>query len=242
MKALLLAAGRGTRLCPLTDERPKSMVEVCGRPILLKQIENLVDNGVSDITVIAGYKADVLSSRVKAEYPFVNIIVSTEYASTNNMVSATMGREAVAGGPFIMMNADVFLDGSVIAALLAHPDENAIVTDVGRYLEESMKVTEQGGRLTAISKTISEADALGSSIDVYRFSAEAGSAFFRACREYIDVKEERTLWSEVALNAILPHVRFTACPLIGRWVEIDNHEDLAYANRLFSNDISEVTA
>jgi choline kinase len=105
-----------------------------------------------------------------------------------------------------------------------------------------MKVAERGGRLTAISKTITKADALGSSIDVYRFSAEAGDAFFRACKEFIEVKRERNLWSEVALNAILPEVRFTACPLQGRWVEIDNHEDLAYANRLFSNDISEVTA
>lgn len=242
MKALLLAAGRGTRLCPLTDERPKSMVEVCGRPILLKQIENLVENGVTDITVIAGYRAEALASCVRAEYPQVSIIVNAEYATTNNMVSAYMGREAVGGGPFLMMNADVFFDGSVISALLSHPDGNAVVTDVGRYIGESMKVTERGGRLTAISKAISWEDALGSSIDVYRFSSEAGDAFFRACKKYIEVKRERNLWSEVALNAILPDVRFTACPLQGRWVEIDNHEDLAEANRLFSNEPSEVNA
>ena len=52
MKALILAAGLGTRLRPITDTRPKSMVEVNGKPILFKQIDNLLENGVEDITVV----------------------------------------------------------------------------------------------------------------------------------------------------------------------------------------------
>jgi len=47
-------------------------------------------------------------------------------------------------------------------------------------------------------------------------------------------KHERKLWSEVALNDILDDVEFAACPLCGRWVEIDNHEDLKIAEQLFS--------
>ena len=61
-KALILAAGLGTRLAPITNDRPKSLVSVNGKPILFKQIESLILNGIMDITIVSGYKADVLES------------------------------------------------------------------------------------------------------------------------------------------------------------------------------------
>lgn len=132
------------------------------------------------------------------------------------MYSAYLGRTAVEGNAFLMMNADVFYDASVIKALLACDAPNAIITDIGRYLEESMKVIEKSGRLVKISKAITQEEALGASIDVYKFSAEGGKAFFDKCREYIEENKELKMWSEVALNDILPAVEFKACPLVGK--------------------------
>ena len=237
MKALILAAGYGSRLAPLTDTLPKSLVPVNGKPILFKQIDNLYDCGVTDITVISGYRANMLEAAVHDRFRDVNIIESVDYRTTNNMYSAYLAREAMAGEPFLMMNADVFFDASVIEALLAFDAPDAIVTDIGFYLEESMKVIEdETGRLTHISKQITPEEALGASIDVYKFSAEGGAAFFRKCAEYIEEKRELKLWSEVALDGILSDVVFRACPLKGRWFEIDNHEDLAAAERIFADE------
>ncbi len=235
-KALILAAGLGTRLAPITNDVPKSLVPVNGKPILFKQIENLKENGIDDITIVSGYKADVLESRVHEVWPEIKIIESVDYATTNNMYSAYLGRTSVEGEAFLMMNADVYYDSSVIKALLSNDAENAIVTDIGRYLEESMKVVEQDGRLVKISKAITEEEALGASIDVYKFSKEGGEAFFDVCRKYIEEKKELKMWSEVALDEVLSegNVIFKACPLEGRWLEIDNHEDLAAAEELFS--------
>lgn len=234
MKALILAAGRGTRLAPLTDNRPKSLVEVNGHPILFKQIENLYQNGIYDITIVSGYRAEMFEKIVHGKYPEVHIIESVNYASTNNMYSAYIAREAVEGHDFVMMNADVFYDASVITALLAFSGINAIVTDIGKYMEESMKVVEREGRLIQIAKTVSAEEALGASIDVYKFSAGGGKAFLDKCAEYIEEKKEVKLWSEVALNDILAEIEFQACPLDGRWLEIDNHDDLVAAERLFA--------
>jgi choline kinase len=232
-KALILAAGLGTRLAPITDDRPKSLVPVNGKPILMKQIENLRENGITDITIVSGYKADILEQAVHSRFPEIKLIESRDYAATNNMYSAYLAREEMAQQSFLMMNADVFFDSSVVRALLDFPGENAIVTDIGRYLEESMKVVEKDGRLWEIAKTVSREDALGASIDLYKFSPEGGQAFFSKCREYIEEKGELRLWSEVALNEVLKQVPFSACPLSGRWLEIDNHEDLAAAEVLF---------
>ncbi len=236
MKALILAAGLGTRLSPITDSCPKSLVQVNGKPILLKQIENLLENSISDITIVSGYKADVLKNTVHALYPDINIIESVDYATTNNMYSAYLANKVLCGEEFLMMNADVFFDSSVITELLKHKGSNAIVVDIGNYIEESMKVVEKNGRLIEISKAITPENALGSSIDVYKFSKDAGKAFFEKCKEYIEENGELKKWSEVALNDILPEVEFSACPLVGRWLEIDNHDDLAAAEQLFSND------
>lgn len=235
MKALILAAGLGTRLAPLTNDKPKSLVEVNGMPILMKQIENLHENGIYDITIISGYKADILKKAVYERYSDIQIIESVNYATTNNMYSAYLAKDIVSGDPFLMMNADVFYDASIIKELLSFSAPNAIVTDIGTYLEESMKVVERNGRLVQISKTISPNDALGASIDVYKFSAKGGKAFFKKCAEYIEGKKELKMWSEVALNDILSEVEFKACPLNGRWLEIDNHDDLAAAEKLFKD-------
>ena len=236
IKALILAAGLGTRLRPITDDRPKSLVPVNGQPILLKQIDNLHRNGISDITIVSGYKAEILEKTVHEKYPEIQIIESVDYATTNNMYSAYLARKTMDGHDFLMMNADVFYDASVITALLSCDAPNAIVTDIGNYIEESMKVVEEEGRLVRISKAITPEEALGASIDVYKFSAEGGRAFFAKCAEYIEEKQELKMWSEVALNDILPEVEFKACPLRGRWLEIDNHDDLAAAEKLFAED------
>lgn len=235
MKALILAAGVGSRLAPLTDHLPKSLVEVNGTPILMKQIENLLACGITDITVVSGYLSPVLENAIRGKYPEITVLESVDYATTNNMYSAYLAREAMAGQGFLMMNADVFFDASVIRALMDCPYPNAIAVDAGRYTEESMKVSERKGKLTAIAKTIPPAQALGCSIDVYKFSAEAADAFFAKCEEYIDVRNDRRQWSEVALNDILAYVDFHACPVCGRWMEIDTPEDLTLARDLFAS-------
>ena len=235
MKALILAAGFGSRLAPITDNLPKSLVPVNGTPILFKQIDNLHENGIFDITVVSGYKAEVLQSAVLEKYSDIKIIESVDYATTNNMYSAYIAKDAIGEGEFLMMNADVFFDASVITSLLAFGNPDAIVVDIGRYIEESMKVVEKDGFLVEISKQISPERALGCSIDVYKFSKEGGQAFFNKCKEYIEQRNELKKWSEVALNDILPEQRFKACPLVGRWLEIDNHDDLEAAKSLFAN-------
>lgn len=236
MKALILAAGLGSRLAPITNDRPKSLVPVNGQPILMKQISNLYENGITDITIISGYKAEILENVVHSKYPEINIIYSVDYECTNNMYSAYLAKESMENESFLMMNADVFYDASVIESLINCKSPNAIVVDIGTYLEESMKVIEKDGRLTKISKAIKKSEALGASIDVYKFSAAAAAVFFEKCAEYIEIKKELKLWSEVALNDILSIIEFQACPLIGRWLEIDNLDDLAAAEKLFSCD------
>jgi L-glutamine-phosphate cytidylyltransferase len=233
MKALILAAGIGSRLRPITENRPKSMVEVNGVPIIFKQIDNLLKNNIHNITVVAGYKADMLISALNKSYPNIKVIINDNYEITNNMYSSYLAKEEMYNEDFLLMNADVFYDISIIEELVKDKYENSIVVEKGNYNDENMKVKCVDGRLIEISKQILKNDSYGVSIDVYRFSKEGSITFYEKIIDYIERKEEVNHWTEVALNDVLKEIHFKPCPIKGKWMEIDNFDDLKKAEIIF---------
>lgn len=105
MNAIILAAGLGTRLRPLTDDRPKCMVEVCGIPMVERQILFLHDVGITDITLVSGYKAERLEY-LKERYG-VDIVVNPKYDIVNNIYSMYVVKERF--GDTYILEGDVYM-------------------------------------------------------------------------------------------------------------------------------------
>lgn len=236
MKSVILAAGLGSRLSPITNEVPKCMVPVNGIRIIDKQIDNLTKNGINDIAVVAGYKSDILVQHIRNNYPFVHVIENPDYSATNNMYSLYLSSDFVKNEEFILMNGDVYFDSNVIAGLLLMKG-SAIACDKKQFIEESMKVTVSNGVVNHISKKINESDAFAVSIDVYKISKESGTALFDNIKTTIEIENDRNSWTEVALDQIFNKTTFIPYIIEGRWFEIDNFEDLSNAEKLFENDI-----
>lgn len=236
MKAVILAAGLGSRLRPITDNVPKCMVPVNGIKIIDKQINNLLRNKVTDICIIAGYKADVLSTYLKSKFPFVTIIENKRYSETNNMYSLYLAKEFVGGNEFLLMNADVYFDSNVLTGLLKDENVSKIACDKRQFLEESMKITVNNGIINHISKQITESEHYAVSIDVYRISTQDSKVLFREIYDTIEVQKNENSWTEVALDKVFNQTKFYPYEIEGRWFEIDNHEDLAKAELVFKND------
>ena len=236
MKAIILAAGLGSRLRPITDNLPKCMVPVNGQPIINKQISNLLENGFQeeDIIVVGGYKSEILEEYLKNNFRKVKYINNTRYAETNNMYSLYLAMKKIGEVPFLLMNADVFYDSSVISGLLKCEADNAIAADRTQYIEESMKVcTDEDNKISHISKAIPEDEHYAVSIDVYKISAEAAKRLIEIVKEFIEIKRDENSWTEVALDQILDSCMFKPYVIDARWVEIDNHYDLKLAESLF---------
>lgn len=233
MKAVLLAAGLGTRLRPITNGVPKCMVPVNGMPIIEKQILNLVENGVKDIYVVAGYKREVLKAFLNEKYPFVHVIENEVYDTTNNMFSLYMTMEFVRGAEFLLMNSDVFHDANIESGLINSKETNMVACEYGRYIEESMKITVENGVIQHISKQITPEEAYATSIDVYKIGVEAGNILFDMCIDIIEKQGNCNSWTEVALDQIFSKIEFNPYIIEGRWFEIDNHDDLTAAEELF---------
>ena len=235
MKAIILAAGIGSRLRPFTEKIPKCMVEVNNVKIIEKQISNLLINGIklADIVVVVGYKNQIIRKYLNEVYKGVTIIVNADYDKTNNMYSLSLAEKFLENEGFILMNADVYYESDIIKELLKSEYKNLIVCDDGKYIEESMKITKSGDKIVKISKSIKEEEAYGVSIDVYKFSKEAGKELFKIVNNILNIEKDLNSWTEVAIDKLLDKEEFHSLDMKYKWVEIDNHEDLKYAEKLF---------
>lgn len=236
MKAVILAAGLGSRLRPITKKVPKCMVPVNGIRIVDKQIDNLLKAGITDIYVVSGYLHEVLDSHLKEHYPSVTIVPNPRYDQTNNMYSLFLASQYVKDQEFLLMNSDVYFDGNIIVGMLEGTDCSKIACDRSQYLDESMKITLDGEKVNHISKKIAEKDHYAVSIDVYRISSADSKTLFVEVEDIILTRKDENSWTEVALDNIFNKCNFTPYIIKSRWLEIDNHDDLALAEKIFAGD------
>ena len=235
MKALILAAGLGSRLRPLTDSVPKCMVKVNGISIIDNQIESLKENNIKDIYIITGYKNEALEAHLKEKFSELNIhiIFNKDFNTTNNMFSLFMAKDYLNSEPFIMMNSDVFFEKRVIGDLINNEYSSLIVCEKDNYNEESMKIIVKGEIATEISKQITEEESYGTSIDVYKFGSIESKKLFEIVNDYLVVKKDINSWSEVAINDLLKVTKFKSLDTTCKWMEIDNLYDLEQAEKIF---------
>jgi UDP-N-acetylglucosamine diphosphorylase/glucosamine-1-phosphate N-acetyltransferase len=154
MKAIILTAGEGTRMRPLTVTKPKTMLHVGGKPILQYNVESLRDAGVKDITMVVGYREDVIKNHFKNGTDYgvnINYVSQEERLGTAHAIGSTKG---TINGKFIILNGDIIVDPILIKDLIhKYQVENArsllILTEVDD--PSSFGVVElDGDRITNI--------------------------------------------------------------------------------------------
>lgn len=243
LQAVILAAGVGSRLRPITLQQPKGCIPIAGRSILAHQLHAYADAGVEDVTVVAGYLHSMTRAHCEAvaaerEDLSVTVVENDRYANTNNLYSLYQVREAVGGEPFLVSNGDVVFDPSVLDRLIASDAKSAIACDPSTFSEEAMKVAlDDNGYVDRIGKSIPQSEAFAPSIDVYRFSGAFSARLFDRAERLLFDEERYDAWSEVALDAVLGTRREVRPVDIegAPWVEIDDHDDLRQADRTFGS-------
>ena len=114
MKVIILAAGLGTRLRPMTDERPKCMVPLCGKPMLMRQIDVLRNSGLNDIILLGGYRADRLT---EIGYP---VVINKRYAKTNMVSTLFCAEEHMKDDEDLLITyGDIIYEEKVLQSILS---------------------------------------------------------------------------------------------------------------------------
>ena len=235
--AIILAAGVGSRLAPLTNDIPKCCVEVSGKSIIRRITDQLLTCDPSmEIIVVTGYKSQIVIDEMSGYPENVILIENEEYLTTNNMESCRLGimRKNTISESCMIINGDCVYSQSIISNVY-NSKKSCIATDFSMYSEENMKILISDGRATAISKSISEAQGGKTSIDLYNFLDSDLEILFSIMNEYNEAGD-RDKWTEVAINDLLSF-QGTSISLLDfsgeKWMEIDNHDDLEKARNLW---------
>ena len=227
LNVMILAAGVGRRLFPLTEMMPKALLSVGGSTLLDRQLNALIAAGVERerVTVIGGHAYDRLVEALPAG---VEAVFNDKYEEWNNIFSITLGQ--LRTGPTMVVNCDGLYHPEIFARAVNHHAEDFLVLDtVKRLGAEEMKVQYENGALVKIAKSLSPQDALGEYIGIARFSHETFLRVRQAASEMIE-SGETDRWYESAIERVAQKHRIGLVDIGGLpWTEVDDKHDFARA-------------
>jgi len=234
--AVLLVAGIGSRLRPITDTRPKALAPVGDETILGRAVRLLLDFGISRLILATGYRQDAVRAALGGLACEVVLCPNPRYDSTQNSVSLALCRDAVGGRSFFKLDGDVVFDPELLERIAAGGAELTAGVDSSRKLDaEAMKVVVSADRILRFGKAVPLAESHGESIGIERISAEASGKLFDALDERVAAGVTDLYYEDVYSQMIARgELSATAADVSGlRWTEVDTFEDLETARKLF---------
>ena len=239
MKAIIIAAGKGTRLFPITKNIPKSLLDIGqGLTLLETQLHSLKECGITDIVIIVGHLAEQIEAKiVKYKKDFnINIVYNPFYAISNNLISIWMAKQYMTD-EFITINGDDIFDSVVISGLLESKENITMVTDVkAEYDFDDMKIISKNGLVQQVSKQIPIPEANGESVGIIKFSGEGPKIYTDILEEMVREPENMDNFYLKAIQKIIDRgfpVHYSKCNEKD-WGEIDFHPDLELIRKYVS--------
>jgi choline kinase len=252
LRAVILCAGQGRRLMPLTETRPKCLLPVAGMPVLEWQIRALAANGVTDVTVVTGFGAGAVEEMLGGLGPMgegVRTRFNPFFAVSDNIGSCFLARDILDGGSrdggCLLLNGDTLFEPAILRRVLEAP-EAAITVTIDRkphYDSDDMKVSLDGSRLLAIGKTLPPERTQGESIGMLLFRAEGGAFFSAGLEAALRRPEGVKLWYLSVIDALASQTDIQVASIEGlSWGEIDFPDDVVRAELLGQRWRSEAAA
>jgi L-glutamine-phosphate cytidylyltransferase len=233
MKAIILAAGRGSRMQNLTEERPKCLVEIRGKSLLDWQLQALRNAGISDIAIVTGYKNKLLSDWGLVEFH------NQRWSKTNMVSSLACANEWLNSATCIVSYSDIYYEASAVTALLECEGGLAITYDANwkklweQRFEDPLVDAEtfrldSEGMLAEIGnkpKTVEEVE--GQYMGLLRFSPD-GWAEVQKIRDGLTAKERDAMHMTGTLQRVIDAGNFPISAVLykGEWGEFDSPTDL----------------
>ena len=237
---MILSAGQGSRLLPHTQDLPKCLLDLAGRPMLGWQLHALAQAGIPEAVVVTGFRSDLVEQALPGITPpgmRVRTAFNPFYKVADNLGTCWLVRQELSG-PVLVLNGDTLISPAIVARLLAAPASGITVTIDRKdsYDDDDMKVVTVGNNLTAIGKKLSQAEVNGESIGFLRFSSAGSAAFVAEIERVMRTPEGTGLWYLSAIHTLARSGRnVTVAPIDGlEWAELDFPADLARCREIAS--------
>lgn len=239
---IILLAGQGSRLKPLTDHTHKALIPLGGKKILQRQLDVWQKMGLEDFTLVLGYRADDIKKHLQDHHTGLtaNFIMNDNFSQTNTAYSLGLALEKITS-PFILADGDVILDEKLATLLLNEPTQNCILceTNPERLNAEAVKVVaEKNHIITKIGKNISLGDAAGESIGIGLFQSDWARKLNQDLKNVVNNPKKWPWYYEDVFQELIENNQAPSpLKLMSTqglpWVEIDDHDDLKYAQKIF---------
>jgi choline kinase len=236
-KAIILAAGQGSRLLPLTADQPKCLIDFSGKSLIAWQIASLVANGIGEIAVVTGFrdhKLEAALAGIRREGLTIRTHFNPFYKVADNLGSCWIVREEM-DQDFIILNGDTLVSPEIVGRLIAGATMPITVTiDVkDSYDLDDMKVQRDGDRLLQIGKRLEPHETNAESIGMLAFKGEGPAIFRNQVEAMMRTPEGVVNWYLKAIHALAPSGVVGTVSIEGlEWAEVDFPEDLEIARAL----------
>jgi NDP-sugar pyrophosphorylase family protein len=240
--AIILAAGLGSRLRPLTETRPKPLVEVHGTPILHNALANLAALGVTQTTIVVGYRKDDIMTSCGGAFKgmTINYVESSEFERTGSAYSLWLARETLMDGDLFLLEGDVFFERSALARLLDHEGDVAALDVFDEMMTGSAVILSDDGHVREFRMNQSSADLstqpLYKTINLFRFGADTLMDHLVPRLDGVFAAGGSKAYVEQVLAGLIADgelkIKGALCDDL-RWFEIDSTADLCVAERIF---------
>jgi choline kinase len=232
MKVIILAAGKGERLYPLTKNTPKSLLDLGGGiTVLESQVENISEAGIKKVVLVVGYRAEQIEAKIQSiDGVAFDVVFNPFYDVSNNLVSAWFARNHM-DDEFVILNGDDVFEVDVLKNLVnTRSDITMVIDRKEKYDDDDMKVCIEGDRVTRVSKSIPIDSADGESIGMIMFRGKGCEVMKRTLDRMVRFPHNRKIFYLAALQKIMDDgfpVHFMECGE-DQWAEIDFHPDLSF--------------
>jgi len=238
MKTIILSAGQGKRLLPLTAETPKCLLPIRGKKLIEWQIDTLYAAGIDRVSVVVGYGADQVERLMTQRYGVsrITLIDNPKFAETDNLVSCWIAREEM-NEDFFLVNGDTLFEVAVVRRVLnraAHP-VTVVTTHKSHYDADDMKVTLEGQRLINVGKDIDPEKTDGESVGMILFRGEGPALFRQGLESAMSDPSSSRKWYLSVIRDLCATRKVWTCSIEGlRSCEVDYPADLKSAEDMVS--------
>lgn len=239
MKAVILAAGVGLRIRPLTDNTPKSLLKVVDKTILQRMVDNILSLGITQIAIVTGYLEEQIKSFLETTYPNnqFTFITNAIFDKTNTAYSLNLTKNFIGNDGFIKFDADVVFEKAVLENLINNPGETALCIDKNIHLdkEEVKVICDERGKVLKVGKKLDPSLSKGESIGIEKIGANAGKILFEHLDKLLKNPNNYLEYYDDSYTTLVEKgIPFYAVDITGlKWVEIDTLEDMQNAKKLF---------
>ncbi len=243
MKGLILSAGIGTRLHPLTRTQPKCLVHVAGRPMMEYQLDSLRRAGVESCTIVVGYMAEAVTGYFGSDYRGIALsyVKNTAYATTNNLYSLWLAR-AEFDDDILLLESDLVFDDSLVSELVQMDEQDVAVVDRFQQSMDGTVILANGSIATSMVLKADQGPRFDygpalKTVNIYRLSRESMmGAILPKMEEFLQDGRADQYYEAVFANLIAAGQMNMAVMNTGdkKWAEIDTMGDLSDAEKLFA--------